>query len=66
MAWAMPMSQLAETLAYSSRRFTGDDVDQLLALLPEELDMPKRARFKNIEILRGAAGAARNTLLKKR
>lgn len=66
MAWAMPMSQVAETLAYSSRRFTGDDADQLLSMLPDELDMPKRARFKNIELVRGAAGAARNTLLKKR
>jgi hypothetical protein len=66
MAWAMPMSQLAESLAYSSRRFSGDDIDQLLAMLPEELDMPKRARFKNVEILRGAAGAARHTLLKKK
>lgn len=66
MAWAMPMSQVAESLAYSTRPFSGDDVDQLLTLLPEELDMPKRTRFKNVEILRGAAGAARHTLLKKR
>jgi hypothetical protein len=65
MAWALPMSQVAESLAYSSCKFTGDDAERLLTMLPDELDMPKRARFKNVELVRGAASAARHTLLKK-
>lgn len=65
MAWAMPMSQLAEMIAYSKNKFSSDDVDRLLSFLPDELDMPKRTRFKNPELMRGAAAAARQTVLKK-
>lgn len=66
MAWALPMSQIAESIAYSPRKFTLDDADRLLTLLPDAFDMPKRARFKNVEVMRGAAAAARQTMLKKR
>lgn len=66
MAWALPMSQLAESLAYASRKFTAADAEQLLSMLPDEIEMPARPRFKNVEVMRGAAGAARRTLLKKR
>jgi hypothetical protein len=64
--WALPMAQVAESLAYISRPFTDDDADKLLSMLPEDLDMPKRKRFKDLEMLRGAAGAARQTLLKRK
>jgi len=66
MAWAQPMSELAEMIAYSPRTFGREDVDRLLSFMPEELEMPKRQRFKNIEVVRGAAAAARHTVLKKR
>lgn len=66
MAWALPMAQIAESLAYTPRKFTDDDADRLLSMLPDEFDMPKRARFKNVEVMRGAAAAARQTVLKKR
>ena len=66
MAWAMPMSQLAEMIAYSPHKFSSEDVDRLLSFLPDELDMPKRARFKNVEVMRGAAKAARQTVLRKK
>lgn len=66
MAWALPMSELAETIAYAPGKFSSNDVDRLLSFLPEELDMPKRARFKNVEVMRGAAKAARQTVLKKK
>ncbi len=66
MAWAMPMSQLAETIAYAPHTFTNDDIDRLLSFLPEELEMPKRPRFKDVAPLRGAAAAARQTILKKK
>ncbi len=64
--WALPMAQLSETLAYNGRKFNDDDAAKLLGLLPEDLEMPKRRRFKDLSMLRGAAGAARTTLLKKR
>lgn len=66
MAWALPMSRVAESMAYNARKFTDDDLDRLMELLPDEFEMPKRARFKNVEVMRGAASAARQTLLKKR
>jgi hypothetical protein len=65
-AWVTPMAQLAESLAYSTRPFSDDDLDRLLTLLPDDVEMPKRRRFKDLTILRGAAGAARQTLLKKK
>ncbi len=66
MAWALPMAQLAETIAYAPGTFSNNDIDRLLSFLPEELDMPKRVRFKNVEVMRGAAKAARQTMLKKK
>jgi hypothetical protein len=65
MEWALPMGQVAESLAYSGRKFSGDDAERLLSLLPEDIEMPKRRRFKDLELLRGAAAAARKTVLKK-
>jgi hypothetical protein len=65
-AWALPMAQVAEALAYNTKPFSGDDAEQLLGMLPEDLDMPKRRRFKDLEMLRGAAAAARQTVLKKK
>ena len=64
-AWALPMSQAAQTLAYAGRKFSGDDAERLLGMLPEDLEMPRRRRFKDLELLRGAAAAARRTILKK-
>lgn len=66
MSWALPMSQIAESLAYNARAFSDEDAGRLLAMLPDEFEMPKRTRFKNVELMRGAAAAARQTLLKKR
>ncbi len=66
MSWALPMAQLAESLAYSARRFTAEDLDRLLNMLPDEYEMPKRPRFRNVEVMRGAAAAAQRTLLRKR
>ncbi|MFC1466330.1 MAG: hypothetical protein ACFLMY_15925 [Candidatus Brachytrichaceae bacterium NZ_4S206] len=66
MAWALPMAQLAESLAYNARKFTAEDLDRLMDMLPDEYEMPKRPRFKNVEIMRGAAAAARQTLLKRK
>ncbi len=64
--WALPMAQIAESLAYIGQPFTGEDAEKLLTLLPEDIEMPKRKRFKDLEMLRGAAGAARQTLLRKK
>ncbi len=64
--WALPMAQIAESLAYVARPFSADDADRLLGMLPDDLDMPKRRRFKDLEMVRGAAAAARSTMLKKR
>lgn len=66
MSWALPMAQLAESLAYNARRFTAEDLDRLLNMLPDEYEMPKRPRFRNVEVMRGAAAAAQRTLLRKR
>ena len=66
MAWVTPMSELAEMIAYAPRRFTQEDIDRLLSFLPDELDMPKRPRFKDVEVVRGASAAARNTVLKRK
>ncbi|MFN4293928.1 MAG: hypothetical protein ACK4JD_07340 [Thermoflexales bacterium] len=66
MSWALPMAQLAESLAYNARRFTAEDLDRLMDMLPDEYEMPKRPRFRNVEVMRGAAAAARQTLLRKR
>jgi hypothetical protein len=65
-AWALPMSQVAESIAYTPRPFTDDDSGRLLSMLPDDFDMPKRTRFRNVEMMRGAAAAARQTMLKKR
>ena len=65
-AWALSMAQLAESLAYSPREFTFADLEKLVKLLPSNHQVPKRQHFKDVERLRGAAAAARETLLKKR
>ncbi len=65
MSWALPMAQLAESLAYNARRFTAEDLDRLMDMLPVEYEMPRRPRFRNVEVMRGAAAAARQTLLRK-
>jgi hypothetical protein len=66
MAWAMPMSQLAESMAYNAKKLGDDDLDRLMSMLPDDLEPPARKRFKDIEVVRGAAAAARQTLLKKK
>jgi hypothetical protein len=66
MAWALSMAQLAESLAYSPRKFAFADLEQLVKLLPSEHRTPKRTHVKDVERWRGAAAAARQTLLKKR
>ncbi|MGQ9813835.1 MAG: hypothetical protein ACUVR3_01580 [Candidatus Roseilinea sp.] len=67
-AWALPAAQIAESLAYSPRQFSPADLQRLRAALPSNLnaELGARPRFKNVEVLRGAAAAARQTLLKQR
>ncbi len=65
MGWALPLAELAESLAYSRAPFTRSDAERLLKALPANLEMPKRPRFKSAELMRGAAAAARQTLLKR-
>ncbi len=66
MAWALPAAQVAESLAYTPRRFTREDLQRLQQAVPGEVETGTRPRFKDVEVLRGAAAAARNTLLKKK
>ncbi len=66
MAWALPAAQVAESLAYTPRRFTREDLQRLQALVKGEVEPGTRPRFKDIAVLRGAAAAARQTLLKKK
>jgi hypothetical protein len=68
MAWALPASQIAESLAYTPRKFMAADLERLQDLVPDDVDveMTSRPRFKDIGVLRGAAAAARQTLLKKK
>jgi hypothetical protein len=66
MGWALPAAQIAESLAYVPRKFTRADWERLQSLVPEDTEMGTRPRFKDIEALRGAAAAARQTLLKKK
>ena len=66
MDWVLPAAQIVESLAYSPRKFTQSDLDRLLKLVPVDTDPPVRPRFKDINVLRGAAAAARQTLLKKK
>lgn len=67
-AWALPAARIAESLAYSPRQFSAADLQRLRAALPSNLnaELGARPRFKNLEVLRGAAAAARQTLLKQR
>lgn len=67
-AWVLPAAQLAESLAYLPAKFTKTDLTRLRAAIPEdvELEAAVRPRFKDVNILRGAAAAARQTLLKKK
>ena len=66
LAWAWPLSQIAEAMAYSPKPFDAADCKRLNDLLPDFLEVPLRPRFKDVHLLRGAAAAARATLLKKR
>ena len=66
MAWVLPASQIAESLAYTPRKFVRADLERLQTLVPEDAEMSARPRFKDVEVLRGAAAAARQTLLKKK
>ena len=68
MAWALPAAQIAESLAYLPKRFGRNDLDRLQAVIPPdvEVEMAVRPRFKDVTVLRGAAAAARQTLLKKK
>lgn len=68
MAWVLPAAQLAESLAYQIAKFTKNELIRLRAAVPEdtELEAAVRPRFKDVSILRGAAAAARQTLLKKK
>ena len=66
MVWVLPLSQIVEAMAYSPKKFDAGDVERLNKLLPDFLELPLRPRFKDVAMLRGAAGAARATLLKKK
>lgn len=66
MDWADRAAQVAEALAYSAKRFDAGDLKRLVALIPDDADIPERARFKDVEQLRGAAAAARQTMLRRR
>lgn len=67
-AWALPAAQIAEAIAYSPRQFSAADLQRLRAALPSDLDaeLGARPRFRDVQALRGAAAAARQTLLKRR
>lgn len=65
-AWAPPMAQVAESLAYTPRKIEAADIKRLQDMLPDDLIMPERPRFKQVDNLRGAAAAARQTLLKRK
>ena len=66
MAWAAPLAQIAEAMAYTPKKFDAADCTRLNDLLPDFLEMPLKQRFKDVSVLRGAAAAARNTMLKKK
>lgn len=66
MAWALPIAQIAESMAYSAKKFDAMDCQRLNELLPDFLAMPLKTRFKDVTVLCGAAAAARQTLLKKK
>ena len=66
MAWALPAAQIAESFAYQPRKFTLEALGRLQGLVRGEVEPGTRTRFKDIEALRGAAAAARQTLLKKK
>ena len=65
-AWALPLAQIAESMAYTPKKFDAADCARLNDLLPDFLEMPLKQRFKDVGVLRGAAAAARSTLLKKK
>ena len=68
MTWALPADQIAESIAYSPKPFSAEDLKRLKSALPSNLEaeLGARLRFKDPEAMRGAAAAARQTLLKKR
>ncbi len=65
MQWALQMAQVAESLAYSRSPFKRADAERLLQMLPSDVELPARLHFKSAEMMRGAAAAARRTLLKR-
>jgi hypothetical protein len=65
-AWALPLAQIAEAMAYTPKKFDATDCARLNDLLPDFLEMPLKQRFKDVTVLRGAAAAARSTLLKRK
>ncbi len=65
-AWALPLAQIAEAMAYTPKKFDAADCARLNDLLPDFLEMPLKQRFKDVTVLRGAAAAARSTLLKRK
>lgn len=65
-AWASPMAQIAESMAYTPRKLEPADIKRLQGMLPDDVILPERMRFKKIDSLRGAAAAARQTLLKRK
>jgi hypothetical protein len=68
MTWVLPAAQVAESLAYMPSKFTKNDMVRLRTTVPEDLELEAatRARFKDVSILRGAAAAARQSMLKRK
>ena len=67
MAWAFRAAQVAEMLAYSPKPFDKADLARLVEIIPPDAaEMTERPRFKDVNALRGAAAAARNTVLKRK
>ncbi len=63
-AWAGQAAEVSEIFAYSPKRFDTDDLAHLQRIIPADLELLQRPRFKNVEDMRGAAAAARKTVLK--
>jgi hypothetical protein len=63
--WVTQAAEMVEVFAYSPKRFDADDLARLNRLVPANLELLQRPRFKNLENLRGAATAARKNILKK-
>lgn len=64
--WASEAAVLAENLAYRAQKFGAGDLLRLQTLIPQNLELLQRPRFKDLAAVRGAAAAARKTVLKPR